>query len=661
MRKSFIFGGVIAALIGITSCSSEIDEPVANGEGSVQFTVQLPAGIATRAFNDGTKATSLSYAVYDKDDATHTPIITSVREVTFDNLTATVELQLANGKSYNVIFWADNAAVDATTGKLTSPYTFDAAAQTVTVDYAGVNSSDDNRDAFYNMKTIEVKGAPVNEKVELRRPFAQINLGTNDLDAPAIVKEYGEGDALTLEVAMTAKTATATVPNTLNLTDGSVSGETTVSFGASKATIATKNGNDFPYQPTDPEAKKYGYISMDYILVGNTAQTLLDLTYTFYNGTKEMATLPVTNVPVRANYQTNIYGSLLTSPATLQVEIKPAFGATPDDQDINVDEMIVVKTDADGKKYVEIQNQAMLDKLDKGITDGKYADLSEIRLADTFKWETPFANPSFGAKFIYKSMEIPVYWNKTTGPGIDATTADLLTNTSKAWNDGVYLKNTNIWLTSNGNYDMKGKDFKPFDDIQGTFYLQSASIHNLTINMPDEDNVGFIRKFTNKGHTHGLIKIYSATITGRNNVGIIVGLNEANNGYARGDGSSRVQNVYAYSSTVKGVENVGAICGKNDADLSIYRVKLGEGKDTPVKVYAYNNAGLICGNNQGTSAITSNNTNNQIRGNLVEQYLPGGMSKPDPSNFGILVGLGNAIPYGGNASTISDNTVTTLQ
>jgi hypothetical protein len=53
------------------------------------------------------------------------------------------------------------------------------------VDYTGAVSSDENRDAFYFYDdfTVEAGMAPIS--AELRRPFAQLNIGTNDLTASA--------------------------------------------------------------------------------------------------------------------------------------------------------------------------------------------------------------------------------------------------------------------------------------------------------------------------------------------------------------------------------------------------------------------------------------------------------------------------------------------
>ena len=119
MNKKLIYCLCASAML-FTACSDEAVNAPVEGESLVTITTQLPADLGTRTFGDGMTATNLTYAVYEKDS--QTPLIVSKDQVTFSGLTATVNLRLANGKSYDLVFWADAAG---------SPYTFDAAAQTV--------------------------------------------------------------------------------------------------------------------------------------------------------------------------------------------------------------------------------------------------------------------------------------------------------------------------------------------------------------------------------------------------------------------------------------------------------------------------------------------------------------------------------------------------
>ncbi|MDE5874765.1 MAG: hypothetical protein K2H15_03885, partial [Muribaculaceae bacterium] len=119
MRKSLYFSAALAALFATTSCSNDFDQfDSTRGDGNVVVQLQLPENLATRAFGEGTTATRLRYAVYHTGE--QTPIITD--GATFENLQATVSLNLVNGKSYDFIFWADDPG--------SNYYDFDADAQT---------------------------------------------------------------------------------------------------------------------------------------------------------------------------------------------------------------------------------------------------------------------------------------------------------------------------------------------------------------------------------------------------------------------------------------------------------------------------------------------------------------------------------------------------
>ena len=72
----------------------------------------------------------------------------------------------------------------------------------------------------------------------------------------------------------------------------------------------------------------YRYLSMNYVLAPAGQNTVTDLTMQVMKGDQVMNTLNVPNVPMRANYQTNIYGSLLTNPEVFNVTINPAFEGT---------------------------------------------------------------------------------------------------------------------------------------------------------------------------------------------------------------------------------------------------------------------------------------------------------------------------------------------
>ena len=277
-----------------TACQDEEVKAVVDGDTTVAITAQLPTGVSTRAYADGTTATKLTYAIYEKGQTT----VLISGTATFDDRKTTVNVRLANGKTYDMLFWAQADG---------APYTFEPTTQKVTVDYAAAVGQDEKRDAFFKAERLTVDGT-IDKTIQLKRPFAQLNVGAQDFVA---AKTAGfEATQTTVKVD--------NVYTTLNLLDGTVEGETSVTYA-----LANLPTEDFPVTLT-PAAK---YMSMDYLLVADY-KALTNVTFTATNGTHNVERL-YTNVPVQRNYCTNIYGNILTEEANFNIEIVPGF-ETPD-------------------------------------------------------------------------------------------------------------------------------------------------------------------------------------------------------------------------------------------------------------------------------------------------------------------------------------------
>lgn len=290
---------IAAAALLVTSCNDEMDNGLKTGdEGTVTFTAQLPSEMGTRAFADGLTAKHLQYAVYEAGQSTPLKVFgdetTVVGEAEMVNLKKSVTLKLTSGKSYDVIFWAaDNSAK--------KPYTFDPLTQTVKIKYTNVYSNNDICDAFFKKETITVSGNQ-NVDVKLTRPFAQVNIGTDDFDAATIAG-----------LNLTQTQVKATAGDILNLATGKMEGTEATRTFKMKA-IPTADDGAFP-------VAGYKYLLMAYIPISDTKETV-DMTFG-YNGKSSFRSF--TNVPLQRNYRTNIYGSLLTNSVDFNVVIEPAF------------------------------------------------------------------------------------------------------------------------------------------------------------------------------------------------------------------------------------------------------------------------------------------------------------------------------------------------
>lgn len=296
--KLFSMFAVVAMLL-TTSCSNDETNELISGEPvTTSFKVQLPNSIGTRpnkgakkAFADGKTATVLKYMVFDENNNRVTTIPTGEQQI---NLSTDVQLSLITGKKYKIVFWAANAE---------APYTIDETGK-VTVNYEGMKTNDESLDAFCRCYEYTA-GAEVENPVKLYRPFAQLNVGTKDMDK-AVELGFKKADAKT-------KVQVSGIANALNLLTGEVSGEAEVTCDLN----AIPTGETFPKEG-------YEYLSMDYLLVGKETKSVVDVKWTVTDGTFN-SERTFTNVPLQGNYRTNIFGNLLTSPTDFNVEIDPAF------------------------------------------------------------------------------------------------------------------------------------------------------------------------------------------------------------------------------------------------------------------------------------------------------------------------------------------------
>ena len=175
MKKNLFFGLFATMMLLLTTACQKENDLLGNGEATISFEISTPQ-MATRAFSDGTTATQLQYAVYDEQG---NPIQRlSSDEAKFEPVTIedfngkrTINIQLAAGKKYNVLFWASAP---------NSPYSVNYTTKELSVDYTKTVCNSDANDAFYCYKSVTVD-ATKSEPVTLKRPFAQLNIGTNDL------------------------------------------------------------------------------------------------------------------------------------------------------------------------------------------------------------------------------------------------------------------------------------------------------------------------------------------------------------------------------------------------------------------------------------------------------------------------------------------------
>ena len=340
--KRFFNLMAMLALVALTfaSCQKENVQDPSSQEADVTFTLSSPA-MQTKAFADGNTVNTVHVHVYKVDASGNLSYIapttgSPTKEVTMTGGSATYSARLVTGQKYTFVFWADYQA-----DGYTSPYTYDAVNQTISVNYNAA-CNDEKRDAFYAViPNVTITGA-YSQSVTLKRPFAQVNFGVTTADYDAAVAA-----GVTVNGAAVKCTKAA---NAINLLNGTTSGEVDATFAT--ATL--------PSETLTAANTSYKYVAMNYVLVGKDAKTLSDITLTL-NATGAASGTPeytYTNIPLQGNYRTNIVGDLFTSPANINITVDKNF-AGPDNNEIvtNVGSLAAANTAlANGATNIQISN-----------------------------------------------------------------------------------------------------------------------------------------------------------------------------------------------------------------------------------------------------------------------------------------------------------------
>ena len=302
---------MLAAVTLFASCSQEEIVTKTDGESLVSFTVTTPElgsraaeEATTPAIGTGATATDLYFVVYDETIGEQVTTISSkdAKYTDFKGKKATINLPLLNGHQYSLLFWA-------VAPNETGAYEINWETKSINLKNASaLVSNNENYDAFYAyVEPFTVTGTKTSS-VELKRPFAQLNIGTTTTDLTNVKKYYNADFA---QSTIVVKTATS-----MDLTNGKVSVEKELTYAAADFIASEKMKNT------------YEYLSMNYLLVSNE-KNLVDVKFSVNEKEENGKVISKTfnNVPVQRNYKTNIYGDLFTSTTTWNVELKPGFDA----------------------------------------------------------------------------------------------------------------------------------------------------------------------------------------------------------------------------------------------------------------------------------------------------------------------------------------------
>lgn len=340
VKKLFYLFSAVAVILTMASCSNEADDLISNASESVEnvtLTVNVPEAIQSRAVNSdvtissGSCINKLHFAMYLT--GTKTVVYTSehaegvhykdmVAEYDSNSKTFSISLPyVPKSQGFDIVFWACHEE------EAYKVYTFDYATQSVSINYEGITNNEENRDAFFTSEKNVALSESNGKIITLRRPFAQLNIGTNDVAGAEQAGLIYSG----IEVKV------KNVYSKLNLLTGIASEAVEV------VTFATTEANDSEKNPWPLEDQAgYSWISMNYVLTGsallaeeadnvNKAQKEnMDVEFTLYGKNKAdeywSKSYELSNIPFQRNYRTFITGQLCTtSDDQLKILIAPDF------------------------------------------------------------------------------------------------------------------------------------------------------------------------------------------------------------------------------------------------------------------------------------------------------------------------------------------------
>ena len=342
MKKLIYCAAALAAMIFAGSCQRENLEPVAQ-ENTVTYTVELP-GVETKAIADGSNVDKLVYEVWKINEEGRTDVTTDLttvgtrlfqktidmRQDAGETSRAIVTLNLVQDQEYTILFWAHNSKA---VNNAPAYNTADLTAVTYAADILSGKKTPANNEslaAFFAVDFVS-EGDPRSKTVYLKRPFAQLNIGTLNTVAR---EEY------TINMKE-SKVKVSSVPTVFNVA----------------TSVASENVEDFVFDtailPNNPEHAEYAtdailpvggvnyqYVAMNYIFANHLTDNgqspaavnvefdinvELDPTADGAANTDATVNHVVPNVPLSQNYRTNIVGNLLTSETEYEVIVDADF------------------------------------------------------------------------------------------------------------------------------------------------------------------------------------------------------------------------------------------------------------------------------------------------------------------------------------------------
>lgn len=295
----------------VASCSND-DSILATGSNDViTFTVNPDSGVNTRAASSivptGKK---LRYIMEVYDDAgTMTPESRQVVVVADENTPATFTWKRPQGSTYKAVFWADfTDGTSEDTAKDDAYYDTSSGLNHIT--FKTGNTSNFDGESFFGHVEISNETS-TSESVTLTHAVSLVTLKTTKplTNFGSVKVSYGE-------------TGNANAPvSSFNAVEGTA--------GTDKATVEKVNAIDASESGTATPSSPYDFHTF-YLFAPTDAQGVINMKVTMCSdaaGVTEVQTANIPNVPLRANYKTNVTGDFAQAADAFSISCSAGWSA----------------------------------------------------------------------------------------------------------------------------------------------------------------------------------------------------------------------------------------------------------------------------------------------------------------------------------------------
>lgn len=465
--KLLTISAAVMALLAVSCQREETGFGLPAGEEvTVTLSASVPSGgpAVKSAENpgDGSEVNRCILGVYMVTDESSTELYGTLEyEGVGTDGTATFEdVTLLTGYDYKLVFWADNVSTTDNTDLTKDNHYVTTGFPTViynTADGHQYMSSDDTRDAFYGVFDLTDFSGEVQDSYTLTRPFGQLNIFTTDYDDI-------KSDAL--KPANVQMTFTS-IPTGMDLISG------TLTEPAADAGGVTGEISAIPDDVTSPVVTGARQLSFDYIFAPKGQQRMISgITMRFYDEDgNELDITPYSfpELPVQANYRTNVSGALLTDRAGVDVVVEPGFGGA--------EEVI------DGKLVI-----SSVDRLMNALENGGRVMLAQDMEIDRSSEESTGPDDDPNRIVVEEDVEIDLNGHKLTLKGDSRMAAN----------------NAEIKI-SNGNIESESQSAEIF-----RFFANEGGkvvVEDVEMNVPGTTGVGF-----NPGANNARLEVRNSTI-----------------------------------------------------------------------------------------------------------------------------------------------------